>query len=434
MLSPAVFLKQAFVLLFLLLAPSACYFSWSGGGGLLGQSLPSYGGDFAPSDSNYFYIDLDVDKYDDDLEIENFYEISTTEDYGSSADRDSPSNCEIEYIPYEEGDEGEETSETLICILDVPEWLFTLQDLNLSVNVPEGMCSSIAWSLPWHFNFPIIKGPSSIKCPVEVGEESKDLYCASTTNTGSKECPSNASETTCYEKEADLCASSRGAPKCCYGGEKEDGKKWKPDPRCFGGPALYATFAGQSIADSFYKRHLTEAPQDTEGFQLELTIPSLIGGIPGNSGELGSLPYANYLNALDGPAEDLEDIYSGALPLFAREEGSINDRIYNHIPNLFFKFACLDGAGEVLHELLLMIREWNTMEEFVSFWEDEDGGNDSADPDVTGDEGDECEYEQRFNSSGAPEPCNDWLDLDDIAEDRDYPGITIDENENENEE
>ena len=160
---------------------------------------------------------------------------------------DSPSNCEIEHIPPD--DRGERNStDTILCILDFPEWEFTLKDLHLVVNYPEEMCEYISWALPWHFNFPIEEGPITIKCPIEVGEgedASKlriSFVMRSYEGTNMKKaCPSDASETTCYEEERDLCPSGPGQPKCCSGGENSEGDAWVPAEECFGGPGLVVT-------------------------------------------------------------------------------------------------------------------------------------------------------------------------------------------------
>ena len=62
---------------------------------------------------------------------------------------------------------------------------------------------------------------------------------------------------------------------------------------------------------------------------------------------------------------------------------------------------CIDSAGEVLHKLQLMVREWNTHEEFLSFYQA--GGTEDADPDVggydrlEGIEGEDCDYEAKSN-------------------------------------
>ena len=61
-----------------------------------------------------------------------------------------------------------------------------------------------------------------------------------------------------------------------------------------------------------------------------------------------------------------------------------------------------------------MIREWNTEEEFLDFYED--GGNEDADPNIEGEEGEdgECQYEIGNRIGDNPAQCNDLLDFKDV--------------------
>ena len=404
------FLFFFFLTLFCL--PS-CYFNTSSISTTF--SLPSVGEDFSAADSEVFYLDLDLNAYESSGETIPLYDINTTEIVGDSVFRNSPSNCELEYTPQEEG--LRQSSDTKICILDAPEWAFTLKNLHLVVNVPEGMCETMGFSLPWHFNFPVIAGPDSIKCPVEVGDSSQELYCEATiavdseTQAITKACPANASTTSCYEKEEDLCPSFSGGPKCCYGGENEDGKKWTPDLECFGGPALEST---QLPPANFYVTHNVTIPEN--GLRQTISLTQLITGpsAPQN------VPHANYLKLLDISLQELKSLDRNIrpkLPDFLKRPD-----FYKHTPNLFFKFTCDDPAHESQYELLLLIREWNTMEEFMAFYNS--GGSEEGDPDIGGLEGSDCEYEER----GRSHLCNDWLDLDDYAAIGSYPRLLSEEN------
>ena len=77
----------------------------------------------------------------------------------------------------------------------------------------------------------------------------------------------------------------------------------------------------------------------------------------------------------------------------------------------YFTLECQDSNFEALHRVHLIIREWNTLEEFLSF-QDSDGR--SGDPDLEGTEGADCDYYEpdEFNNNN----CNDLHDLDDIIE------------------
>ena len=419
------FLKVSF-LLFLFLNSSACYLNLRGVNTRF--NLPSVGDDFSPSDSEYFYIDLDVESYESNDELVPYYEISTTEDYGDSETRKSPSNCEIEYVPPEDDDEEQQTSETLVCILDVPEGEFKLKSLRLVYNFPDGMCNSIYYALPWHFNFPIKPGPVVKQCPVTIGSgddaSEVELFCNADYDrqTGQKECPTNANKRTCHIDKEDLCPSLPGDPKCCSGGDKadegEEQEEWKPEKECFGGPALHAGLGEPPKA---------LIPRDIEIPEGGLRQTIILTHLLGISLTPQNVFHANYLKALDISPDDLETLNrEDKLPDFFHKSPYYKPHIPElSTPRLFFEFACLDPAEEVLHKISFMIREWNTLEEFLKFYYD--GGNDEADPDVEGKEGEDCNNEGRRSSGGEfSEQCNDWKDLDDFSS---YPQIVIEDEE-----
>ena len=91
----------------------------------------------------------------------------------------------------------------------------------------------------------------------------------------------------------------------------------------------------------------------------------------------------------------------------------------------FITWACLDRGLEVKHRIHLIIREWNTSEEFIKFKESEGRTGDAND---SGDEGRSCLY---YNPDDwlVPEPlCNDLEDVEDLDNNEDeladgYPHI-----------
>ena len=413
--------QKIFFLCFLFFSSTSC-FNTSGINSAF--NLPSVGSNYAPSDSELFYVDVDVKAYEINDEIKPYYEISTTEEYGDSVLRESPSNCEIQHFPSEEDDDliEREATETLLCILDVPEWEFVIKDFHLIYNFPEGMCEYTRVGLPWHFNYPIIAGPTSIEC--EMPGEGED-------GGGSGFCDARLGsfancDDRCIEEEENICP---GDPKCCYGGEKVDGEEWEPELECFGGPALVTT-SGHFNPESFYTATTQALPKGGLRQTISLQNATEVNGNQatqcGNSGgdceaqgysarhyTSNSTPYANYLKRLDTSPEDLSSINRSRLPVFLQ-----NSAFYNKAPRLFFEFSCLDGAGEILHQILLMIREWNTMEEFIGFYRDRE---EEGDPDVEGIEGKDCQYEDRAILEDQVESCNDMRDFDDIG--NYYPAV-----------
>lgn len=382
---------------------TGCTFGY---GGWSTHSLPSAGEDTAPPDEEFMYLDLDEDYYGS-LGVEPpLYEINTTEEYGDSQRRKSVSNCEILY------DEEEPASPELICILDYMEGEFLLHDLSFYLNIPKGMCHFLKTTPAWHYDRPMGVGPASIthskvpETPAE-GEEQTDRYCVTETDRCAED--SNDIERLCPY----IHVRNRERVNCCLGnynitGETtEESTPWGGDARqCIGGPGRtswdhYDDDTGFPIALAEYV--LEDGLRRT--FNIRNLIEVALGGTR-------STPIANYMEILDKPAEDIQsDTIS--LPVFLRPP------LENGVPegNPFYTFTCSDSADDILQRIRLLIREWNTYEEFMDHYES--GGKDeSADPDVEGIEGDDCPYENRnlFNQRTHWSECNDYLDLDDILD------------------
>ena len=93
-----------------------------------------------------------------------------------------------------------------------------------------------------------------------------------------------------------------------------------------------------------------------------------------------------------------------SLPTFDLHEYSLRGYPY-------LTLECLDSNFESLHRVHLIIREWNTKEEFLNF-QDSDGR--SGDPDLDGEEGGDCPYYEADEIFGSSD-CNDFSDLDDYS-------------------
>ena len=225
-------------------------------------NLPSVGDSSNPSSSTYFYFDVDKSRYKSERELTPYYEISTTEEYGDG-NRNSVSNCEIPLIIAEEDEDLilSESTETLVCILDLLEGDIQVKDLHLTFNFPEGMCSYVRTGLPWHFNHEILEGPvvEEKTCGEDAGEGCETTYC-DTNRSGF-----------CKTEAEDLC---EGEVKCCEGGDQGDGEPWEPEQECFGGPALVAKGDIALPVEDFYKYLVRELPEG--GLKEDFTLPNVI--------------------------------------------------------------------------------------------------------------------------------------------------------------
>ena len=325
--------KLILLLLSLVFLPACINF---GGGLQFSYNLPSVGEGIAPSDSEYFYIDLDTDKYKSAGNLVPYYEISTTTEYGDSEKRDSLSNCEIFYDSDSEDEDGIKTAseESLICILDLLEYEFWAKDVHINYNVPEGMCDYVRVGLPWHYNHEILPGPivyekeedknppepSDCKTNSEVDCEKEQFFCdrnrviddgdgdASDGDGGS-----DVVEYYCISAEdnteEDLCPEvvsyNEGEPvRCCWGGSKLDETIFNPDIRCFGGPAMIAEMEGYQ-RDNFNSRLVIPAPEGGLNGYIKLQA---IDSIDANVDDHISAYISNYLTTLDQSPEKLRKV------------------------------------------------------------------------------------------------------------------------------
>lgn len=391
-------LKKRFFFLFPLLFTSACYVNLTGVDSIW-HGFPSVGSDSAPSDSESFYVDLDPEAYKKDGEHMPSYDINTTTEYGDSAFRESPSNCEIKHTPIGEGG-GRHSTDTMVCILGIPEWGFILKDLHLVYNFPAGMCEYTSVALPWHFNYPLSPGPVVEACQDDPGTENVVESGYRCNNSEISTC-----DGTCYEKEEDLCPGGDGGPICCHGGErKTTGERWMPERECFGGPGLIASKFSEG--NGFLFRHVQPSSQGIKQTLSFKSLSSFTNLTP------TSAPYANYLKVLDQPLDNLKDFNRNSLPVFLQQSA-----YFPYAPRLFFEFVCYDEAVEPLHKTLLQIEEWNTPVEIASFVLTS-GNPDDANPDVEGIEKKECENETGIAGIfflSEEHVCNDLLDLDDLS-------------------
>ena len=441
--------------------------------------LASIGVEESTSDSDYFYIDLNRDYYKTAGAEEPLYEISTSERWGDSEDegRDSVSNCEIFHDS--DDDPNEYPTEDMMCIMDIMEQDFYTgqegnRDLVLQFNVPEGMCTLFRVEPPWHYNQKIGLGYTFIytcETPDAGGgddaEAPETRICASNTiNGANKGCaildgsydspltsPSSQDDYVCSEEldatkaceSLGLDLTEIGLGNCCFGEYRDETgarNSYSGDfNSCIGGPGrtswnqkakvTTSVLKGEARQDIIYENVPAFRIYQVPDNGLKDDIP--IKGVLSVTQNRASYPVTNYIEDLDVDPDDLKDVDRKDLHLIFKSAAYFDEDKQFPSPegNPLWTFSCLDSAGETLHRVHLMIREWNTYEEFNDFYNS--GGEDTdADPDVVGEEGDDCFYEDR-ELFGVKGQCNDFEDLEDFFKRAqnpypDYPQIRYDEN------
>lgn len=382
-----------------------------------------------PSDSTWFYIDLNEQYYKSQQYDPPLYEISTTEEFGPTrSDRNSRSNCEIEYRSNLESFES--FTRDTYCILDLMEHDLFLHAVSLKYNIPEGMCHSVVVRPPWHFNYPVGEGPLVTSCDriirkevenadgeLEITEINKQEFCVNTCD-----------NSTCSEKEDDLCEFNHKVRKaggeteivpCCFGIKNAEGDLWGGDlKKCIGGAGR--TSWNEVGHDPFGRPTDLIELSSEDGYSNTFEIKNIHDATGGLA--VSSTPVANYVKDLDVPAEDAPRAYDR----LNRKDGPLKEGLFKPYP--FFTVECLDATKDTVHALHLMIREWNTYEQFYAYYQS--GGSQSNNPDVDGEEGggggNDCDYEEnRFSSKfRGTAPCNDYKDLDDYYDEGQiYPAI-----------
>ena len=219
--------------------------------------------------------------------------------------------------------------------------------------------------------------------------------CSDTDQNEKKVCPYNRS----HEERS-------GLSDCCLGKywlinsetQAKEEKEWGNEIKnCLGGLARLS-WPEKGFNDFGYPVTIVES--GIEGVNKEYTLNPLIETTKSRY----SLPTANFFKAI-------EDEKTAQPPVFYDSPNN-PDKIKGHP---FLTWSCLDPAREVKHRIHLLIREWNTKEEFTRFKESEGG---SGDPDIGGAEGSECEYYEKDKAIFGD--CNDLYDSDDTIT---YPEI-----------
>ena len=299
-------------------------------------------------------------------------------------------------------------TEDLYCMLEISEGDLWYHEINLEYNVPPGMCSYLAFMPHWHYNQPTGQGQGVVfECEIQVPDGSDDQgrpkfktekrFSLNDPRPG-KDCPQP------YKEDAKkLCVYNQSGEdselaNCCYGkytiigGEGSRGD-WGGDiKQCVGGFARlnWNTFD----KDGFPGVLVTQT--GSKGLNEEYKLKPLIDGV--ESSQRVSFPAANYISGMED--KDLEN-----KPSFYWDNTTKNRKTFEDAP--FTTWACLDQNKEVLHTIKLIIREWNTQEEFIRFKESKGR---RGDPDIVGAEGSECDYYE--NNTLLFGDCDDLRDAD----------------------
>lgn len=343
-------------------------------------------------------------------------------------------NNQFSYIVHKDGEFGEDcfidvdstTNELLTCNIDLMEGDLYMRDLEIQYNAPPELCDHVRVATAWHWNQSVGVGPSEVEVDVysnpvtglstvtgctSVNSSSATINCSA--NIELEDVANTAGPRCVYDK------SSSGGVNCCFGNytltvNTNDGTStstvvtnttWGGDVlSCLGGlpRTSWTTFS----ASGYPAAYVQSVPKSAEGvtaglndvFKLEANAvkPNARFSIYANHYETQGTPHSHdgYLNPAVSTKpyafEPIDDLDGSAVP-------SASDA---------YTITCLDSAFEIKHMIKIYIREWNTLLDFIAF-QDTEGA--TYNPDQTGLEGTNCDYDGTFGDE-----CNDFSDFADI--------------------
>lgn len=265
----------------------------------------------------------------------------------------------------------------VICYTEADELDIFLNDLQLKIEVPPAACAYVLVTPYWMYLREAGRGSSSFSYTMVNGRITSVTDPSSLTTTDGSQliCKYNYPNRNCCFGSYTANVTVDGTPATengtwgsntnaanCIGGAGAD-SSWEKTDSGFPASVFYTTLGGSTIDLQFGKPILS----DNSPFK-----------------------FVNY--TVDPSASHVA---------FENPDPSPDPTDFN-LPNpqRYYTFGCLDGAGEYLGRIQLMVREWNQAKELAKESE--------GDPDTTGTE------EGGF-------PINDWADWEDIG--NTFPGF-----------
>lgn len=303
------------------------------------------------------------------------------------------------------------SAQSLDCVLDMNELDLYFHGMSFQYNVPSGLCSYVEFRTYWYYNFEVGYGPTSI-----VKNESQDAAGIVTGSSCTIDGVAGCSGTEAvYGTEGPRCKydyTATGGPNCCVGSYSLTNNTTTPSGttsttsilgwggnigNCIGGAGK--TSWTKYSKEGYPRSQIYHTP--AKGLNERYDVKG-----PIDSTNVGSnFPNSNYFTASKHTHSGYFESRVSSLPYIV---DPIDDR--NGTPlysgNPAYTWSCLDRNDELVNQIRVYVREWNTNKEFVKYGTSKGA---SGDPDIAGVEGSTCDY---TTGSGY---CNDSFDLDDIS-------------------
>lgn len=252
-------------------------------------------------------------------------------------------------------DDGNAVGTDLFCVAEVQELDLYFNTLTLQYHVPSNMCTYFRLSPYYFYSYEPGSGPSQASHDVLANGTIVDNL-----------------NTVNGEPYCNYDYRSASGPNCCIGSYTDVTVTYASDGSFVRSQSTKSW--GGAVSNCLQGPAMTTQVKSTNGFP-RATVYYVSGtGINDiytmthSLSQISSNVYtANFYNLSDN---------SGSKPISLQAPAAVSDSALQIAPNDTYDFQCLDKAREIKSRIRLMIREWNTADEF------HEGGN----PDETGTE------------------------------------------------
>lgn len=238
-----------------------------------------------------------------------------------------------------------QANESVQCYLEAPELDLYFNGVTLQYNVPSDMCTYLRFRSYDFIRYPVAVSPSFIN----VDTDKNGQICHDANSNG-----------VCDVGEVDeRCAydySGDGGPNCCEGRYTKVSRMWDSTQSAYATPSTTIEDWGGHYGDCLSGPATKSHPKDKSN--VPIAILSQVDGTGLNETypidapiKLG-LKSNTYLANFFDPADHLSGLPAGLTPTSAVS------------PSAIYFWQCLDNADDVIAEITLNVREWNTKAAF----------------------------------------------------------------------
>jgi hypothetical protein len=232
-------------------------------------------------------------------------------------------------------------NQSVDCYLDAEELDLYFHGVTLQYNVPSTLCTYLRFRSYYFVRYPVETSPTL----VNVDTDRFGRICHDANSNG-----------TCEVGEEDQrCAydySGNGGPNCCEGRYTQVSRGWNSVDNVYGDPVVTELTYGGKYGNCLDGPATQTHPKDSSN--VPLGILSFVEGTglnelyeiksPIAQGHRSNAFIANFFSPLD---------HGGGTPAGLTPTSAV-------VPEPMFRWQCLDRSDDVIAEIKLFIREWNT--------------------------------------------------------------------------